>query len=763
MFAVEFLGDGEPLVWELDGTTEQPTWNARRVAYRPTVYAVTRTGLTSESPDSTACRDRLASLQESLDDHGAVAAHEVVTRRPGFRYPAQPVCRIEVTRPDRVRSLAAWLERRGPPGQMPIRAFDVDLSPGFRFCLDRDVSPVPARSPTVLHLGLSRAAAAAEDPSALRVGTTVGDGPDAVADAACAAEPAGETARDALETLRDRLARFDPDVLSVERAALLPVVADAAAERGIDLGVARVPDGTDAPDGTSASDETSTPDGTSGSDEGLPAYRQLAAASTFESYGRRHHSPARYDVPGRVVIDGRNTFFLDETNLAGCLDLVERARKPLQELSWASIGNVLTAIQIWEARARDVLVQWHAWRPERFKSARTLQAADRGGTILSPDVGLHENVAALDFASLYPNLICEHNLSPETVRCRCHDRADVPELGYAVCDRDGYLPDVLGPIVDDRAAIKRRLADDDLTPTARDRLAGRSAALKWILVSCFGYQGFSNAKFGRIEVHEAINAYARDVLLTAKERLEAAGWRVLHGIVDSLWVTPRERDREPLGTVAREISEAVGIRLEHEDTFDWVAFCSRRDGRAGALTRYFGRRADGGYKTRGIECRQRSTPAWIADLQRDLLRVLDETRDPDAVTARLHEAVTALTDGGVSATDLLVRRRVSQPREAYDARTHTTAALARAERRGVPIRPGEDVRYLVVDDDADSADRVRIASEVDADTRYDADFYRTLAIRATASVLSPFGWSVHDVRDRVRVGQNVPLAAYDTA
>jgi DNA polymerase I len=43
-----------------------------------------------------------------------------------------------------------------------------------------------------------------------------------------------------------------------------------------------------------------------------------------------------------------------------------------------------------------------------------------------------------------------------------------------------------------------------------ETLGGQSTALKWFLLSCFGYQGFSNAKFGRIEVHEAINAYVRD-------------------------------------------------------------------------------------------------------------------------------------------------------------------------------------------------------------------------------------------------------------
>ncbi len=65
----------------------------------------------------------------------------------------------------------------------------------------------------------------------------------------------------------------------------------------------------------------------------------------------------------------------------------------------------------------------------------------------------------------------------------------------------------------------------------------------------FGYQGFNNSKFGRIEVHESINAFGREVLLDAKQTLESAGWHVLHGIVDSLWVTPRDADHAPIREV----------------------------------------------------------------------------------------------------------------------------------------------------------------------------------------------------------------------
>jgi len=68
-------------------------------------------------------------------------------------------------------------------------------------------------------------------------------------------------------------------------------------------------------------------------------------------------------VPGRAIIDESNTFFYGETNLDGVLDLVSRSKSPSRN-SRASIGNVLTAIQICEANDRGVLVPWNSWRHE---------------------------------------------------------------------------------------------------------------------------------------------------------------------------------------------------------------------------------------------------------------------------------------------------------------------------------------------------------------------------------------------------------------
>jgi DNA polymerase I len=628
------------------------------------------------------------------------------------------VLRIDCERISEVRQLATEIrsvheDEFAHPGT--LRLYNVDLAPQFRYCVETETPPVPDRDLDVFDLTIPETALRDEDLTALAAnGETLGENPAAV-----------------LETLHERLVARDPDVLRCSTARIVPLCHDHADDLGFDafrLGRA-------------------------------PGYQELAGVSTFESYGQVGHSPARYRVPGRPLVDRSNSFLLGESGIPGLLDLVERSWRPLQETAWGSIGTILTAIQIRRALARDVLVPWNKWEPEAFKSVETLHAGDRGGFTFAPEVGLHENVVEVDFGSLYPNIMVEYNISPETVRCDCHNSEDVPGLGYSICDRDGFVPDVLAPIIDDRAGIKDeiRRTDDSERVAA---LEAKSAALKWILVSCFGYQGYRNAKFGRIECHESINAFAREILLDAKEILEDGGWRVVHGIVDSLWLQPVEdAEQTPIRDLCDRITETMSIPLELEDRFEWVCFVPRRDAEAGTLTKYFGKVATRDeYVTKGIEAVQRQTPPFIEALQRDLIRTLDRTRSPEPVADRLQRGIHRLQRGEVPPADLVIRKRVSKRLEEYEQRTQTVAALKRARAQGLARHPGQDVEYVVVDDSRRSPARVRLAHE-DAD-EYDSDFYATLAMRAGESILSPLGWSQDRIRRHLRETTLQTLESY---
>jgi len=688
--------DGVAVEW----TATETGLRVTETDYTPTMYA---------NADASTLDDLAAELKA----HGDVVGTGRERFRPAFRREPTTMLRIDVASIDRIRPLAGWLRRSRRPGE--IRLFNVDFSPQFRYCLEAGVEPVPERPLRVLELTHPGPGAPTAPVEQLQVdGERVSAGP-----------------ADLLARLQERLDATDPDVLVLSTGELVPALFETAetVEQSVQLGR-------------------------------RGGYEQLASASTYESYGQVGHSPARYDVPGRVLVDRSNTFFYSETNLDGCLDLVARSQKPLQELSWASIGNVLTAIQIREALDRGVLVPWKSWRHEFPKTMRQLHEADRGGFTFAPDVGVHEDVHELDFSSLYPNIIRTRNISPETIRCDCHDRADVPELGYSICDEPGYLPDVLGPIIDDRDAIKAEIERTD-DPEREAALEGQSAALKWILVSCFGYQGFSNAKFGRIECHEAINAYAREIILDGKEELEAAGWQVVHGIVDSLWVTAREgAEQTSLDAVTAAVTDKTKVRLEHEAVYDWIAFVPLRNSESGALTKYFGRRRDGSYKYRGIECRQRSTAPFVADCQHALIESFDRTRDPEAVCAELARWIDRLDAGAVDPDRLAVTSRTSKELDEYDQRTRTTAGLERRLAAGYDQFPGQDVCYVVVDDSKAGRDRVRLAHEAGSD--YDSAFYRERLLRAAESVLSPVGWRVADIAEQLDDREAATLGRFRT-
>jgi DNA polymerase I len=727
------------MAYAFDFTTDGVTvWHAREdgdvaverdTGYAPTVHVHADDGPLNALADRLAGDPKVAGLRwtdQRLDLH-ADDATEVLA--------------VDVERVAEVRTLAREIRVEHEADRAPgtYRLFDVDFSPGFRYCVETDTDPTPARELRTLAVRTTDRALAAGDLTSLRIDGERVEGSEAAV----------------LRTVATRIDRTDPDVLVVSHGGLLELAADRAADLGVDFRWGREA-GVDA-----------TPVGdTAAGDVPDPSVTQLSGANTYVSYGRTGHSPARYTVTGRAILDESNSFLWGQSGLAGLRYLVERSWKPIEEAGWASIGNVLTAMQTRRARQRGVLVPWNKWEPEAFKDARTLHAADRGGTTLAPEVGRHRDVYEIDFASLYPTIIREYNVSPDTVRCDCHpDREDVPELGYNVCPDRGFLPDVLGPLLDDREEIKRDL--ETASGDERARLEAQSSAIKWVLVSCFGYQGYRNSKFGRIECHEAINAYARDVLLRAKDALEQAGWHVAHGIVDSLWVSPAD-DPEPLDAVCDRITADAGVRLEREARYDWVCFVPRSDGRGGSLTTYFGKVAgEDEYKLRGVEARQRSTPAFVADCQRAWLRVLDRAGDPDAAGASGASAVVDALDrdlqtlhgGDVPPADLAATRRVSKPRGEYSHETRAVAARHRYDAHGIDRHPGQSVEYVVVDDDADGRQRVRLPFE-DGATDYDPAHYADRLLRAAETVVSPFGWDRSRIERELRSTRDATLSSF---
>ncbi|MEM3671251.1 MAG: DNA polymerase domain-containing protein [Thermoprotei archaeon] len=309
--------------------------------------------------------------------------------------------------------------------------------------------------------------------------------------------------------------------------------------------------------------------------------------------------------------------------------LVEWSRvswTPLRLLADASIGKPLTSNEAKIAYKRRWLVPDSPPRLEGYKTVVDLLNHDRGGMLLRPRADVFFNVAQLDFSSMYPSLIVRWNVSPETVNDPlAKSKRPVPGTLHEIEDsRKGVVPESLEWLISRRDQLKR-LAQSSDNPV----LELRQQAIKWLLVASFGYLGFRNAKFGKIEAYECVTALARYTVQKAIEALDAEGYRVVHVIVDSLFVQKHDcspLSKEEVAHVLKIVSEVTELTLKEEAVYDWVVFSKNRGSVLASPQRYFGRKVNGELKVKGLDCIRTDTPEIVRKAQNEALRLLGKAR-----------------------------------------------------------------------------------------------------------------------------------------
>ncbi len=274
----------------------------------------------------------------------------------------------------------------------------------------------------------------------------------------------------------------------------------------------------------------------------------------------------------------------------------------------------------------------------------------------------------------------------------------------------------------------------------------------------FGYLGYRNARYGRIEAHESTTAFSREMLLRAKEVAEERGFRMLHAIVDSMWLQKPGAGQEAYERLAREIEAVTDLPIYVEGVYNWLAFLpSRTHAGVGVPNRYIGVFADGSTKVRGIEVRRSDVPVLVEEMQARMLREMFAAPSVEALQARLprvlailEEALVRVCEGNIDPADLALTTTISQEPHEYRS-NHPIALAARLlAKSGIHLHPGEAIQYIVTDADAKiREERVRPLALLGADWFYDQDRYAELLIRAAETVLEPFGYGRKRLRQEV--------------
>jgi DNA polymerase-2 len=308
------------------------------------------------------------------------------------------------------------------------------------------------------------------------------------------------------------------------------------------------------------------------------------------------------------------------------------------------------------------------------------------------------------------------NISPETVNCPCcPDAPRIPELGYRICQkRRGITSRVVERLIAKRCELKKLLKTT--APDTALRFKLQRDSMKWLLVCCFGYTGYKNARFGKIEAHEAINAVARETLLVAKEIAEADGFELIHALVDSLYVWKEGAKRDDYERLSQEIENRTRLPLAIESVYRYVVFLpSKQYADVPVPNRFFAVGEDGEPKVRGLECRRHDTPPLLGRMQHEVLAILAEAHDYDSYLQKLEIArgvfanyKDRLANGEVDIRDLVVSKRITKEPRNYQKAGVTAIAAQQLFGSGVKLRPGQNIEYVITNAEAPVPnDRVR--------------------------------------------------------
>lgn len=453
-------------------------------------------------------------------------------------------------------------------------------------------------------------------------------------------------------------------------------------------------------------------------------------ADSYFAYGQVTYRGAQSHLFGRWHIDRKNAMSFGEYGLEGAMEQARVTGIGVQEMARKSPGAGITAMQMLTALCNAVMVPVQKQQVEGTKTLSELIRADHGGLIYQPLIGLHGNVAQIDFSSMYPAIMVKHNISPETVGLE-----NAPE---------GLIPKTLRPLLEKRLMLKNILSDLDPRDCRVGILKARAAALKWLLVVCFGYLGYKNARFGKIESHEAVTAMSRELMLQAKEVAEDMGFTILHMYVDCLFVQ-QEGFHKPseFTSLMNAIEEKTSIPIALEGVFKWVAFlASKRDARVPVPNQYFGAFQDGALKYRGIELRRKDTTLWVRKIQLKALEVLAGANTPHEFADRIPD-VMALVEcakrdlriGRVPLEELVIRQRLSRAIEAYTTPSPAARAALQLQAQGRQFAPGQSLEFLFARN-ASGVHAWELDEALDSG-KLDTKRYYKLLDRAIQTVLNP--------------------------
>ena len=412
--------------------------------------------------------------------------------------------------------------------------------------------------------------------------------------------------------------------------------------------------------------------------------------------------------------------------LDSAIQLSNLVSLPLDHVMTAAVGFRVEWFLIKHAQKIGELV------PKRIEQIYRPYA---GGIVLKPQAGLHENIAVLDFKSMYPNIMIAYNLSPDTYippkdQTPPNGVFEAPEVKHKFQkEPPGFYKEALSYLINVRNEIRAKMKTLNPQSIEYQVLDAKQKAVKVITNAAYGYAGWTGARWYRKPVAEAASAWGRHTILAAIKMAENSGLKVVYGDTDSLFITYEEKKTRDL---ERRIEQELGLEIERGKLYTRIFFTE-------AKKRYAGLLPNGNLDIVGLEVIRGDWAEVAKKVQEHVLEIILKEQTPDKAADFVRNVIADLRQRKVSFRDLIIWKTLTKPVEEYKIKASHVEAAKALRNKGWKMTVGDKVGYVILAGKGRLYDRVKPYVFADYD-EVDTEYYVTKqVVPAAARVLEFFG------------------------
>ena len=468
--------------------------------------------------------------------------------------------------------------------------------------------------------------------------------------------------------------------------------------------------------------------------------------------------PGEHWIKGRLIVGSktRNRYSsaMDKFGFAGLIEMCRFGFLPLDLAAKYGMNRLIDSRNCYELIKRKFVIPKNnnSSHHEQIRTIEKLVSSDRGGMIISPQTGLHENVVVLDYDNQYANLIVSHNLSYETILSNT-------EQVNKSNNKKGLLPTVVEKYLNRRLRFEG--LSKELPEDSREYLwcQQRIDSLKNILVCLYGTTGSLWNRYGNVLVFEEINRLSREILIKTKDVVQKLGYELIYADTDSVFIKNASgiATTDQYEKLVNRLRNETGLPISIEHDFKFLVLLPlEASEKIEALKQYYGVTNEGQLVVRGVEIRRHDTPNLIKQFQTELLSTLFDWKSKEEIINKGYEnalllvtkAIDKIMIGGddVSRDDLVISKLLGQNIEKYRSLfPHVSAAIQQSIENKHPSK-GDTIRYFYTDSQHKNP-LCRVVSIKNAHENgteesfsYDKEKYREMILDAAETVLGYFGF-----------------------